>query len=866
MVASIFRISPPSNASGSKRCFIGKSWAFNFLLNNLFVCVAGNYCDIGFTQFEGACYKYTSAGTDWHTANSLCENENSNLAVIHNQTENDRLLSYLLTHVYLYPYAYQSVWLGGYSSGYDDTSIWVDGTTFGGYDNWYIGQETHDPSLWYDDDCFGMYLAPSDSAAGQWMRAYCYEYKGSICEKSPGRESIQYNGFTYQRFLAGKSWIAAQSQCQQGGGTLAQIKSHGGSIILGLLFPHQSFWIGANDSAVEGTWAWADGTIVGYVEWASGEPDDDAGGAGQDCAAAAAGGGAWTDEACADHLPFVCQYPCAAGDCGLYAQTDGACQYRYFGDAALGWAAARAVCAGEGGDLASAASARANHLLYWQAGAAGYGDHADGVYASWIGGARPSASAAWGWSDGSDWHFTSWHPDLTYLTDAQHNLNCVQLYEYEWGPYGFPAVGTWVAADCDLERRFFCQRGCGATRVWGGSVYELGTAGEAFGAAEARCEGQGAALASLGTEDEVGAAVVEAGLVGRAWVGDSPALEGDAGNVHANCTAVSPAGAPARLDCSAPLAYLCERNDTALQVCALRVSLSVATAQLSFRLRGPGLALLQGGWLPSLWPGGIGSTEAAADFHCATPSVAQQYETHFVDLRSAVLGQALAELVHQVQWECGGWTWKGVYLATVAAGEESGAKVAFQRFALTRSPPNYRPLILGLSIPIGLVFCVLAAIFGYRPFKEWQRERRQRRALSQQAAGSCICAGAALAGYRRCREWWQERRRQRVTAVSTLRPPPPPPTPPPEEGFVPETLPLPPGRPRGFAGSLRGLVTLSMRARERECKICMGGEADAALVPCGHLVACEGCARRLEGGLCPICRRGVVGVQRVYLA
>ena len=54
------------------------------------------------------------------------------------------------------------------------------------------------------------------------------------------------------------------------------------------------------------------------------------------------------------------------------------------------------------------------------------------------------------------------------------------------------------------------------------------------------------------------------------------------------------------------------------------------------------------------------------------------------------------------------------------------------------------------------------------------------------------------------------------------------------------------------------------KAATNECAICMDASCDVALVPCGHVCCCEGCARQLKE--CPSCRVDVEGTSRVYLA
>lgn len=46
------------------------------------------------------------------------------------------------------------------------------------------------------------------------------------------------------------------------------------------------------------------------------------------------------------------------------------------------------------------------------------------------------------------------------------------------------------------------------------------------------------------------------------------------------------------------------------------------------------------------------------------------------------------------------------------------------------------------------------------------------------------------------------------------------------------------------------------------CQICYGEEQDALFYDCGHVCACASCARQVD--VCPICRKNVIGVVRIY--
>ena len=74
----------------------------------------------------------------------------------------------------------------------------------------------------------------------------------------------------------------------------------------------------------------------------------------------------------------------------------------------------------------------------------------------------------------------------------------------------------------------------------------------------------------------------------------------------------------------------------------------------------------------------------------------------------------------------------------------------------------------------------------------------------------------------------------------------------------------------GFkAGRHHGKGVMRFEVADEEealCQICYEGEIDAVFYTCGHMVACLTCARMMQNQPCPVCRKDVRDVIRVYKA
>lgn len=103
----------------------------------------------------------------------------------------------------------------------------------------------------------------------------------------------------------------------------------------------------------------------------------------------------------------------------------------------------------------------------------------------------------------------------------------------------------------------------------------------------------------------------------------------------------------------------------------------------------------------------------------------------------------------------------------------------------------------------------------------------------------------------------------------TKESPPPPPTSDKMEDDQSER-PISPEVPMNFDTNSNGADAKSLEEEnfklkeQRICKICMDEEVSIVLLPCGHLVSCVKCAPALRN--CPICRNGIKGTVRTFMA
>ncbi|XP_056091266.1 ladderlectin-like [Rhinichthys klamathensis goyatoka] len=88
-------------------------------------------CRHGWTNFGQRCYKYFSLSVHWVKAERNCQSLGANLASVHDQPENDFLLSLLPSST--------RAWVGGHDGEQDGEWLWSDGSVYD-YDHWCSGE------------------------------------------------------------------------------------------------------------------------------------------------------------------------------------------------------------------------------------------------------------------------------------------------------------------------------------------------------------------------------------------------------------------------------------------------------------------------------------------------------------------------------------------------------------------------------------------------------------------------------------------------------------------------------------------------------------------------------------------------------
>lgn len=147
---------------------------------------------------------------------------------------------------------------------------------------------------------------------------------GNTCSSDPQISGFIYmgehNGHRYYCSATNLNWMDARDAAAASGGYLATIDNAAENAFLQPKIGANVAWIGFNDMATEGSFAWVSGDPVTYTNWRSGDPND----AGGNCSTAGAIGqadftvihkndGQWLDRQGCMAYEFIMEVPCNGG-------------------------------------------------------------------------------------------------------------------------------------------------------------------------------------------------------------------------------------------------------------------------------------------------------------------------------------------------------------------------------------------------------------------------------------------------------------------------------------------------------------------------------------------------------------------------
>ena len=268
-------------------------------------------------------------------------------------------------------------------------------------------------------------------------------------DSAPGKRLGIYGGHTYTLFDGtASSWADAKEYCELLGGHLATITSAEENAFLYNYMQNcgysNAYW-GLTDQNVEGVWEWCTGEPVTYLNWASGEPNDDYDSA-EDFGMFwdEKPGGVWNDGVFGDDgQAFLCEWDCILPE-AMAIYNDHA--YMLVQADVSSWEDAQTYCESMGGHLATITSAEENDFIYSYIVECGYRN-------AYFGLTEKNNEGEWEWVTGEPVEYLNWHSGEP--NDENGHENYAMFY------YKF-SDGTWNDGDfgqgtVDGEKNFICE-------------------------------------------------------------------------------------------------------------------------------------------------------------------------------------------------------------------------------------------------------------------------------------------------------------------------------------------------------------------------------------------------------------------------
>lgn len=238
------------------------------------------------------------------------------------------------------------------------------------------------------------------SSSWEWQKILYYgvpEYADDMVKKICG--TTYYNGNKYVVYGSSVKWSTAKKLCENLGGHLAVITSSKENAAVSALVTAcgKNCWIGATDSAKEGSWKWVNSSSFKYKAWAEGQPDN--AGKGQDYAYISGKTGQWMDGYSTATAYFICEYENSVKLKNSFYDPVSNHTYEYYAEA-LTWDEAKQFCSYKGGHLLTVSTAAEQNAIK------------DFIVKNkksvWTGGRLKTAGGKWSWITGEAFDYTNW--------------------------------------------------------------------------------------------------------------------------------------------------------------------------------------------------------------------------------------------------------------------------------------------------------------------------------------------------------------------------------------------------------------------------------------------------------------------------
>ncbi|KGL73953.1 Macrophage mannose receptor 1, partial [Tinamus guttatus] len=227
-------------------------------------------CPREWVAYAGHCYIIYRTPKIWKAAQSSCRKEGGELTSIHNIEEYSFTLSQLGYK------ADDELWIGLNDFRVQMYFEWSDGSPVT-YTKWHQGQPTHTRD---EADCIVM-----KGEDGFWADSVCERKLGYICKRKPLAEETEEAEVTYPGCQKGwtkhgfycysmgqmpATFSEAKQTCEANKGYLATVQDRYEQAFLTSIIgfnPAKYFWIALSDVEEQGTFQWASGEAVTFVNF-----------------------------------------------------------------------------------------------------------------------------------------------------------------------------------------------------------------------------------------------------------------------------------------------------------------------------------------------------------------------------------------------------------------------------------------------------------------------------------------------------------------------------------------------------------------------------------------------------------------------